>query len=173
MPATDHPSHACLAQHYLRHPPERLALDGYRHWLQGRQECDEKCFNSVRDNLNEAIGFGLARFASEGLNLMVTQLDACSHCPLRFLKPATNDLCREEAFVLGLIASIQNGNEYTAWRCATQLTCQRLSGLLIGAAGQYAIPLKVGGQSLMPFPNEILVLLEKRQHPTQKAKTLH
>lgn len=166
-------SNKSLAARYLEHEGSALAVGAYRNWLLGLVERDEARFRDVFKSHNKALGLGLTRLAMEGMHALVSELEVCSRCPLRFLKPASGHLCREEGLVLGIIAGIHNGDEATVWRCASSLACPRMAGLLIGATGQYAMPLKAGGKTLMPFPNEILVALERDGDVCPGSHTLH
>ncbi|MEO1745916.1 MAG: hypothetical protein AAFR13_05225 [Pseudomonadota bacterium] len=173
MDTFDTHSSQCPAAAYLSHEAGSLAINGYRHWLLGLVERDETAFGRVWSAHNAALGENLSRMAMEGLHGLVSQLENCGRCPMRFLRPKSMHLCREEGLVLGMIASIQNGHEAVTWRCATHLTCPRLAEQLIGAGGLYSMPLKAGGQTLLPFPSEIMGMFDQAQSEQAAGETYH
>lgn len=166
-------SNKCPAARYLDHEGSSLAVNAYRNWLMGLVERDEARFRDVYESHSKALGVGLSRLAMEGMHALVSELEVCSRCPLRFLKPSSGHLCRDEGLVLGIIAGIHNGDEVSVWRCASNLACPKMADLLVGAIGQYAMPLKAGGKTLMPFPNEILIALERDGDVCPESQTLH
>ncbi|MEL6201108.1 MAG: hypothetical protein AAFR39_01980 [Pseudomonadota bacterium] len=173
MSSFDEQNSECPAGLYLKGQPEQLAVDAYRHWLLGLLDNDETQFSLVWINHRNALGEGLSRLAMEGLHTMVAQLDACANCPMRFMKPKSRHLCRDEFLILGLISGIHNGQDRVSWKCASHLTCPALASQLIGAAGQYAAPLKAGGKSLMPFPQSMMSELDQEAIVDRGAASLH
>ncbi|MEM1378092.1 MAG: hypothetical protein AAGG69_11970 [Pseudomonadota bacterium] len=161
------------AAHYLQRPPEALAMNGYRNWLLGLMQRDEARFRKVWLSHNDALGQGLSRLAMEGMHALVSQLESCSRCPLRFLSPFADHFCQDEGLVLGLISGLHNGNDDLVWKCASKLACPRMSDQLIGASGQYAMSLKAGGKTLMPLPEEIFTALMRGEQSCDHAHTLH
>ena len=163
----------CVAVRYLRREPENLVVNGYRNWILGMVEKDVAHWEQVWNSHARSLGPGPARIAIDGLQELVRTLGACATCPLRFHRPDTGHLCRDECLILGLIAGLQHGDEDAAWQSAAGLSCATKCGQVMAASGTYAFSLKHADRVLLPVPAAAIRDIELQSAQQSASTTLH
>ena len=141
--------HSC--ENSLFNTPERLVLEGYRHWVAGmaisqrpdlaRIEClysDHLPSNQVQPALSALMGF-------------INALGICSTCPLKTFQVGSGHLCKDEAMVLALIAALQHGDEEAAELSLVSLSCKNRCTEVAVAASELAVILKNANYVLLPI----------------------
>ena len=164
---------ACPAVRYLRREPENLVVNGYRSWILGLIEKDAAHWEQAWNAHARSLGSDAARIALDGLQELIRTLGACATCPLRFHKPDTGHLCRDECLILGLIAGLQHGDEDAAWQSATGLSCAAKCGQVMAASGTYAFSLKHADRVLLPVPAAAIRDIELQSAQRSASTTLH
>lgn len=163
----------CPAVRYLRREPENLVVNGYRSWILGLIERDAAHWEQAWNAHARSLGSESARIALDGLQELVRTLGVCATCPLRFHKPQTGHLCRDECLILGLIAGLQHGDEDTAWQSASGLSCAAKCSRLVAAGGTYAFSLKHADRVLLPVPANAIRDIEQQSVQITPNTTLH
>ncbi len=153
---TDHQDNGRAAVDYMNRPPENLVLNGYRGWLLHAAESDPCHLSEVWNLYCAQMSERNACFVMSGLEGLIRQLGICATCPLRFARPKTNYLCRDECLILGLIAGLQNSDEEAAFESASALTCAAKSNEVMISGGEFAMALKCAGQQLLPINAETI-----------------
>ena len=141
----------CAAARYLRRVPENLVVNGYRGWLLFALEDNQAHLHAVLEALCRSLGERAAASAMAGLDGLIRQLGKCAVCPLRFKRPNTSHLCRDECLLLSMIAGLQHGDEEAAFEGAAALTYRARAAQVLGAGAAFAIELKLAGQQLLPI----------------------
>lgn len=137
---------------YLVRIPERLVLEGYRHWIAGYDH------NSVIPwelawNLYESIlGVDQAKTAVAELSHFIRVVGRCTTCPLKSFPSGAHHLCREECLALGLIAGAQHSDDAVIRKCLEAMTCPARCEAVAMAAGSFALTLRAMNQRLLPIP---------------------
>ncbi|MEW5422208.1 hypothetical protein [Amorphus sp. 3PC139-8] len=141
---------------YLDRQPERLVVEGYRHWMAGYESGSIEPWETAWSYYTAELGAADGRRAVSDLSAFVRTLRGCAGCPLRIFPSGARHLCREECLAVGLVAACQHGDLDLEGCCISALAgCHR--GIEIAdAAGRYASTLKEIGQTLMPVPAQVL-----------------
>lgn len=139
-----------IAASYVSRPPERLVLEGLR-------SASDTTGNSgpgaaITGIYGEILGERFRDFALNALTNFLNALDRCANCPYRHFAPGTPHVSRDEALVLGLLASIQHGDEVVTKLCLDELTCPLRCEPVAAAAASFAVSLRIIGQELLPIP---------------------
>ena len=141
---------------YFNRPPERLVLEGYRHWLAdfdtGSVAPWEMSFTLYTDMLGPEDG----RRALTELSHFVRTLRRCAACPLRSFPFGAHHVCRDECLTLGLIAALQHRDEDAAATCLGAMTCPALKGQVGEAARCFAAMLSELELRLLPIPKHAI-----------------
>jgi hypothetical protein len=162
---------------YFARPPERLVLEGYRHWTfslaTGSGEARQRAAGLYRDILGER---GAAA-AVHALSDFTATLGRCASCPLKTFESGSHHVCRDEVLVMGLIAGIQNHDHAAAELCLTELSCATRCDEVAMAAGSFALMLRGLDKTLLPIPahvvRDILARSRATRHAAQSTQTLH
>lgn len=150
------------AARYFSRPAERLVLDGYRIWSSGLARQSNQAISELNALYSEMLGTDRHRPAALALMEFVGTLGLCATCPLHMLDVASNQICRAEILVMGLIAGIQNGDDAAAETCLRALTCEARCDRVALAAGTLAFVLKGYGKTMMPIsPDDIRQMLDR------------
>lgn len=147
----------CHPNCYFEQPAEKLVLQGYRYWTYGWTNFSEPHLAkgwALHTRLIENESH--AREVLDALSLFVKVLDKCASCPLKALPVNTHSVSRDEGLVLGLISSIQNGNDDLAEKCLAHLTCASRCAEVAGVAERYATTLRSLGHKLQPIPSQAI-----------------
>lgn len=166
---------AAVARQYLRREPESLTVGGYRNWLSGIANNEPRYWRQVWHAHVSTLGPTVGSHAVQSLSSLVQCLGSCAVCPLRFLPPETDSLCRDECLLLGLISAIQHGDDESLHLSASALACARQGRDILAPAGQYAISLKCAGRVLLPVSAEAINDIARQQPgpDTSVHSTLH
>lgn len=141
----------CPAAQYLARAPESLVIGGYRQVLiASTGECP--AIDTMWRLHLERLGVAESRVVIDGLSMFMATMRRAAGLPLRCLPDGTCHLCRDECLVLSLIAGLQHGDDVASRISADALSAPGRMGEAIGAAGDYAMRLKMFGQVLLPIP---------------------
>lgn len=147
----------CHSKCYFEQPAEKLVLQGYRYWTYGRTNyCEPHLAKGWALHTKLIENENHAREVLDALCLFVKVLDKCASCPLKALPVNTHFVSRDEGLVLGLISSIQNGNDDLAQICLVHLTCASRCAQVAGVAERYATTLRLLNHKLQPIPSRAI-----------------
>ena len=149
---------------YCNRPPERLVLEGYRHWSAGYQTGSIKPWELAWEIYARALGSQDGRTAFAALSSFMRVLKKCASCPLRAFPFHSQHLCVEECLVVGLVAGIQHSDD-VADLCLQHMTCATRCAEVEGAAHIFAKSLSALDQRLLPIPRHVIEDILARQIP--------
>ncbi|QKV20647.1 hypothetical protein HTY61_12350 [Oricola thermophila] len=141
---------------YFARQPERLVLEGYRHWTRGLATRSREPWDQAALLYSDTLGVRCATTALHALSEFVTALGRCAACPLKTFESGSNHVCRDEVLVMGLIAGIQNHDEAAASLCLTELSCASRCDEVALAAGSFALVLRGLDKTLLPIPAHVV-----------------
>ncbi len=147
---------------YFDRPPERLVLEGYRHWTRGTVLRSTEPWTQAQLLYRGLLGDEDGETAIVALAHFVTTLGRCAICPLRVFNAGSCNICRDETLVMGLIAGIQNGDEPAIDLCLRKLCRRPLCDSAAMAAGTFALTLKFLGQTMLPIPAHVVARILDR-----------
>lgn len=142
----------CPAAAYLRQQPENLVVNGYRNCVAGLAHQDPRFWDAAMFAHAEALGTIDGQYALDVMASLIGRLGVCATCPLKFYKPGTCHLCRDECLLLGMVAGAQNGDEAAMVHSAKLLTCSDACFEVVDRASAYAAVLLGHGHRLTPIP---------------------
>lgn len=146
----------CSAEKWLSRTPEALVVNGYREWMHGVVRSDKTHWKQAHNLHIHQLGIERGRAASIALVQLIDTLGKCASCPLRFYPSGSEHLCRDECLYLGMISSVQHGDDDAQKVSVETLACP-LKGLrLLAAAANYATHLKSAGIVVTPIPADRL-----------------
>jgi len=159
---------------YLGNGPEALAIEGYRNMLAGIVKGKTEFWDIVWDAHIRSLGETAGTHAAEALSDFVIQFGICAGCPLHHFAPGSIHICRDECFVLAMIAAAQHGEE-DVLQISAQLLSSRVqpSGIIM-AISQYALILKGSGKLFLPIPAfELTNFNSKLQYSDFQSVSIH
>lgn len=136
--------------------PERLVLEGYRHWVAGVATAQRPDLKSIKNLYGDYLPTEHVQPALTALVHFIGALGVCSTCPLKTFQVGSGHLCKDEALVLALIAALQHGDEEAAELSLVSLTCTSQCAEVAVAAGQLACILKGANHILLPIPTLVI-----------------
>lgn len=148
---------------YFDRPPEKLVLDGYRHWTSGTVLRSTEPWTEAQRLYRGLLGDKDGERAIVALARFVRTLGQCATCPLRVFNAGSRFICRDETLVMGLIAGIQNSDEECVLLCLENLCRRGLIDQAAVAAGDFALTLKAMDQTMLPVPARVVARLLERQ----------
>ncbi|MFN0263628.1 hypothetical protein ACKTEK_07090 [Tepidamorphus sp. 3E244] len=152
---------------YLDRTPERLVVEGYRHWVAGYDTGSIDPWELAWTFYSQELGAVDGRRAIADLSCFVRSLRVCAGCPLRSFPFGAKRMCREECLAAALISACQHGDTLTRGNCITCLGgCDR-AGEIEEAARRYAATLDKFGQTLMPVPAHVIDEIAGRPQQVQ------
>lgn len=137
-------------QSYFDRQPERLVIEGYRHWMAGYETGSIEPWAIAWRYYMHELGDADGRRAVSDLSAFVLTLRGCAGCPLRIFPSGARRLCREECLAVGLVAACQHGDADLRGCCIAGLSGCARSSEIGEAAGRYAATLMELGQALLP-----------------------
>lgn len=152
----------CTGAAYLALAPENLLINGYRNWVAGLAGAGPRFCDAARFGHVSRLGAVDGKLAIEALTALIARLGICARCPLRFYKPGSNHVCRDECLLLGLVAGAQHGDDDALVTAARLLSGREALAAVIDRAGAYAAILLSHNQRLIPVPANILVEIDFR-----------
>lgn len=162
---------------YFARPPERLVLEGYRHWTFGAATGSREAWQRAAGLYRDIIGEQRSAAAVHALSDFVSTLGRCASCPLKTFESGSHHVCRDEVLVMGLIAGIQNHDRAAAELCLTELSCAARCDEVAMAAGSFALVLRGLDKTLLPIPahvvRDILARSRAAGRAAQSTPTLH
>lgn len=166
---------ACPAKAYLERLPEGLTVNGYRNWVAGYMTQVETHWDRCRREFMSVLGKHDGQLAANALGHLVRNLGHCATCPLKCHAPGSDHLNSDECMLLGLIASIQHGDDEAMEESVNALSCRAKCSQVVAPAGEYAIILKSVGSLLLPIPAAVLAEIHaNNQFTDNKFKpTIH
>jgi hypothetical protein len=137
----------------FENPAEQLVLFGYRNWSYGYSHHSEiHIAQSWAIHTKHLGNISQAKEVLDALILFTQALSDCATCPLKSQPNTSHWLTKEEGLILGLISSIQNGDEQVCQTCLEHLTCKSRCWELAHAAERYAVTLRSLDRTLQPIP---------------------
>lgn len=166
---------------YFQRLPERLVLEGYRSWAMGYTSGDTDHWNEVWNLYARELGIEDGRHALNALMSFMKKTAICAKCPLRMFKAGSAHICRDEALILCLIASIQRGDEAASELCLSSLACKNRCEEVAMEAANFALVLRALNQTLLPIPKQTIENILERYEQTNlmwpdqphSSKTIH
>ncbi|WP_306260717.1 hypothetical protein [Pararhizobium sp. IMCC21322] len=146
--------HSC--ENNLFNTPERLVLEGYRHWVAGMAIAQRPDLARIESLYSEYLPFKQVQPALSALMGFINALGICSTCPLKTFQVGSGHLCKDEAMVLALIAALQYGDAEAAELSLTSLSCKNRCAEVAVAAGELALILKSANHVLMPISISVM-----------------
>jgi hypothetical protein len=141
---------------YFARPPEKLVVEGYRHWTSGLATGDGRHWEAAVDLYLDILGLQGSKSAIHALSAFVGALGRCAACPLKPFGSGSPHVCRDEVLILGLIAGIQNRDDEAAETCLRCLTCRDRCDEVALAAGSFALLLRGLDKLLLPIPAAVV-----------------
>tara|TARA_R110002020_G_scaffold5841_8_gene24028 strand:+ start:15330 stop:15863 length:534 start_codon:yes stop_codon:yes gene_type:complete len=166
----------CPAAAYLRQQPENLVINGYRNCVAGLAHRDLRYWDAARSAHALALGRIDGQYALDAMASLIGRLGVCATCPLRFCKPGTSHLCRDECLVLGMVAGAQHGDEAAMVHSARLLACSDTCVEVVDRASAYAAVLLGHGHKLTPIPLGAIADIDFRSSTlgaSQTSASLH
>ena len=158
------PGHSGANQTYTERTPERLVLEGYRHWSAGFETQSIAPWELAFEIYRSELGANDGKRALAELSHYVRTLKACSQCPLRASPFHSKHLCLEECLSIGLIAGMQH-DDNTSELCLQHLSCPLRENEIATAAKTFAMTLSDLGQRLLPVPASAINDVVSRNNP--------
>lgn len=157
-----------LSEQYLGRVTEHLVLEGYRQWCSGIITGDYSHWEQLRVLYALKLGQSSACLAVEALAEFTKTLGLCTRCSLQTSPVGCQFLCRDEVFVLGLIAGIQHGEETTVALCLDGLVSPSRYHEVLSVAEILATTLRALDKVLLPVPADAIkaILAKKLSSPT-------
>lgn len=153
---------AAVRTAYFDRPPEKLVLEGYRHWTRGVALSSMEPWTQAQLLYRGQLGDDDGEKAIIALANFISTLGQCAACPLGVFNAGTPVICRDETLVMGLIAGIQNADEPAVLFCLEKLCCANLCDRAALAAGSFALTLKSMDQTMLPIPAHVIKRILKR-----------
>ena len=141
---------------YFDRIPEKLVLEGYRHWTAGFETGSIQPWEIAWSIYADALGAQDGGEALSALSAFIRTLKKCSVCPLRAFPFHSHHLCVEECLTMGLIAGIQHSDDVVEI-CLQHLACSARCAEVEGAAHVFAKTLVRLDQVLLPIPEHVIV----------------
>lgn len=88
--------------------PERLVLEGFRHWLAGYSTGDLGHWEEAWNLHAASLGSKSARLVVDRLARFVRTVRDWSICPIKCFPGGCRHICRQECFALAMVAASQN-----------------------------------------------------------------
>jgi len=158
--------HSC--ENIYFNTPERLVLEGYRHWVVGFATAQRPDLASMKKLYCDYLPPAQVQPALTALTGFISALGICSTCPLKTFQVGSGHLCRDEAMVLALIAALQHGDDEATEMSLASLSCTDRCTEVATAADALASILKDANHVLLPIPtsaiqNILMISRESRQ----------
>ena len=141
---------------YFERPPERLVLEGYRHWLAGYDSGSVTPWEMTQALYEELLGAAEGRHVLAELSHFVRTLRQCAACPLRSFPFGAHHVCRDECVALGLIAALQHDDPGAADVCLSAIACPARTADVAEAAACFAAALAGARHYLLPIPRSAI-----------------
>lgn len=143
-------------ENYLARTPERLVLEGYRHWIAGYDNNSVIPWELAWSLYERLLGAEQAKTALAELSNYIRIVGRCATCPLRSFPSGAHHLCREECLTLAMIAGAQHSDEAVVRKCLDAMTCPARCDAVAMAAGSFALTLRAMNQKLLPIPVNVV-----------------
>ena len=136
---------------YFDRAPEKLVLEGYRHWIAGFETGSVVAWEMAFSLYTDLLGSRGGNRALSELSFFIRTLRHCAVCPLKSFPFGSHHVCREECLTLGLIAGLQNCDMVTARTCLNAMTCPSRQEEIETAAIAFSDTLATLDQVLLPI----------------------
>ena len=154
---------------YLQRLPERLVLEGYRHWAAGYATGSIQPWECARINFEHLLGPKSARLVVAELAQWVRAI--CMYRPsgVEFFPSGCEHICRDECLAIAMIAAAQHGDEQTCHSAAQWMTGSHGVLFAMEAARDFAASLKALNQILLPVPYHAIAEIQSRNGPANAS----
>jgi hypothetical protein len=161
-------NHSC--ENTVFNVPERLVLEGYRHWVVGFATAQRPDLASMNSLYSDYLPAPLVHPALTALTDFINALGICSTCPLKTFQVGSSHLCRDEAMVLALVAGLQHGDDDAVDLSLTSLSCKDRCTEVALAAEDLAQILKHADHILLPIPVAAIRNILMISHASREAR---
>lgn len=140
----------------LSRQPERLVVEGMRHWLNGYHTGSIDCWEMGWSLFAREIGSRDARRLFGDLSFWVRETRHAAGRPLGCFPYGCPCLCRDECLALSVVAAAQNGDGEVCRFAARHLVGSEAGASAEQAARIFAEALDAVHQRLLPIPAEVV-----------------
>ncbi|WP_181708437.1 hypothetical protein [Chthonobacter rhizosphaerae] len=140
----------------LARQPERLLVEGFRHWLNGYATGSIDCWELGWALYARELGPRDARRLLAELSFWVRETRDAASRPLGCFPYGSCWLCRDECLALSLVAAAQHGDRDALRAAAGHLADGGPTEPLEGAAAAFAEALQSVHQQLLPVPSAVI-----------------
>lgn len=141
---------------YLDHLPERLVVEGYRHWVAGYDTGMIDSWELATSLYERELGQREAKRLIGELSCWVRQIRRCSDCPLARFPYGSGSMCREECLAAAMVAAAQHGDRLTRDVCILGFGICPLSSGVAESTASFATSLDNAGLRLAPVPGTVI-----------------
>ena len=141
------------SSHYFERQPEKLVLEGYRHWTSGFETGSVIPWEMAWTIYTQELGLKNAKRAITELSHFIRTLHFNAACQLKAFPYGSMHICREECLLMGLISALQNGDDTTRDACLDALATGSRVEQVKQAAQDYAQTMAELDQVLLPIPH--------------------
>ncbi len=140
----------------LQNLPERLVLEGYRHWMAGYEtgsiEPWERCWNMF----TEALGHRNGRDMLAAVSAWARECYMHARQPPQTFPFNCRHICRHECMAMASVAALQHEDEQVAKFCLEHLVHSGGVAQTRRAAWDLADTLSAHGHAMMPVPFPVI-----------------
>ncbi|WP_181704281.1 hypothetical protein [Chthonobacter albigriseus] len=136
----------------LARQPERLVVEGLRHWLNGYSTGSIDCWELGWELFAREIGPRDARRLLGELSWWVREIRRAAGKPLACFPYGCQCICRDECLALTLVAAAQNGDADTIAGAARHLVGEEATDTALAATRGFGEALDELHQRLLPIP---------------------
>jgi hypothetical protein len=140
---------------YFDRKAEALVLEGFRLLTHGVEASRAEPGRHTRSFYRDLLGETDSATAIKALERFVSTLASCASAPLNAFQPGSRFISRDEVFILGIVASIQNWDEQTLRHCLEQCCVQNRMIEVAAAAEAFALTLTGLGMVMKPLPTRL------------------
>ncbi|BCP54709.1 hypothetical protein K32_33260 [Kaistia sp. 32K] len=145
-----------VTSRYLERPPEKLVVEGLRHWMQGCERGSFTCWERAANLYAEELG------ATEGSRLLAALADWVATLRNWMDRPAGLSpfecprLCRDECLAVTLISACQNHDDESLGHALGRLVPPEGRTDVTRSTRAFAEALAETGQILIPVPGAVI-----------------
>ncbi|ACK49942.1 hypothetical protein Msil_0973 [Methylocella silvestris BL2] len=165
---SEHQSHAPeVAGQHADAPAEHLFFAQYRYWMAGYATRDMFCWDCAWDTLLRYVAPEAGKALYAEFHLFTRVLNQSSRRPIGWLPDLCRCLCRDEYWVLNLVAASQQGQAHEELLAAAELVGIDEARALLGASRSLARALKAENFVLAPLDGVLSRIGRAERAPAQ------
>lgn len=147
--------------------PERLVIEGYRHWLAGFETGSIAPWELVWMLYMRELGAREARNAIADLSDWIRNWHGFSDQTTAFFPFQCKRMCRDECLALTLISALQHREDQAIHLCLERFKNDAARQSVRNSAAAFAHTLDMLGQRLIPVPLPVIADIATRPERTQ------